>query len=180
MGKPSTELTVGFYKPTKRFHSITEHVAVMTPEGGLIAVTGPSDPRDPNSESHLAAARLFAASNRMLTAIEFALSVFAPTACETSERMALGFLEAARVAALNGTDCHCGRPLDTTLKLIQGQCEECEALAIAQEQEEAGAQAERDALRITEGLKKANAEALACIPALGLTGAATWSTPEGD
>lgn len=70
MSGPTTgPLEVGYYTPTEKFRAVREHVAVMKPDGQLIATTGPTgDQIDVNDSSH-ADARLYVAASELLAAL---------------------------------------------------------------------------------------------------------------
>lgn len=61
-------LEVGYYTPTEKFLAVREHVAVMKPNGQLIATTGPAG-GNADDASH-ADARLFAVSSDLLAFVQ--------------------------------------------------------------------------------------------------------------
>jgi hypothetical protein len=72
-------LEVGFYRPTERFLMAKEHVAVMRPDGSLVAVTGPSQGAD--ADVSRADARLFAIAAEMFDQLRFLDDMARP--CDT-------------------------------------------------------------------------------------------------
>lgn len=82
--KPSGErLEVGYYSPTDDFRAITEHIALMRPYGGIVALLGPAS--DPQS---LVDAHFFKAVHALYDACQLALAIHgghSPTVDEALE-----------------------------------------------------------------------------------------------
>jgi len=65
------KLTTGFYKPTRKFKAIYEHIAVMDADNNtLVAVVGPSQDVATNLLETVEISRLFAAAPDLLAALE--------------------------------------------------------------------------------------------------------------